>query len=38
MVCKDGNRVKQGNLFTPVAQSKIENKLVSTALSNYVFQ
>lgn len=34
MKCKEGNSVKQGNLFTPVAQSKIENKLVSTAMSN----
>jgi hypothetical protein len=33
-ICKEGDRVKQGNLFTPVAQSKAETKLVSTAISN----
>jgi hypothetical protein len=34
MICKEGNRVKQGNLFIPVAQNELENKLVSPAMSN----
>jgi hypothetical protein len=34
MVCKEGNRAKQENLFTLVAQNKIENKLVSNAINN----
>jgi len=34
MITKEGSRVKQGNLFTHVVQSKIETRLVSTAMSN----
>ena len=34
--CKEGQKLKQGSLFKTVEQSKIQNKLFSTAKSSKI--